>query len=116
VWNTIKDNNYKTALALNPTGRMGTPQEMANAVLFLASRVANFITGTNLVVDGALTRGVQFWPRARLGHAGFCQDAVDALVAVDHLRNPQIRRDRAERIGILRAEAACLPDQRDHVA
>jgi 3-oxoacyl-[acyl-carrier protein] reductase len=63
VWNTIKDNNpelYKTALALNPTGRMGTPQEMANGVVFLASRAASFITGTNLVVDGALTRGVQF--------------------------------------------------------
>jgi 3-oxoacyl-[acyl-carrier protein] reductase len=63
VWNMIKDNNpelYKTALALNPTGRMGTPQEMANAAVFLASPAASFITGTNLVVDGALTRGVQF--------------------------------------------------------
>jgi 3-oxoacyl-[acyl-carrier protein] reductase len=63
VWNMIKDNNpelYNTALALNPTGRMGTPQEMANGAVFLASRAASFITGTNLVVDGALTRGVQF--------------------------------------------------------
>ncbi|UYO42203.1 SDR family oxidoreductase [Rhodopseudomonas palustris] len=62
VWEQIKNGNpdlYNTALALNPTGRMGTPQEMANAVVFLASRAASFITGTNVVVDGALTRGVQ---------------------------------------------------------
>jgi 3-oxoacyl-[acyl-carrier protein] reductase len=39
---------------------MGTPQEMANAVVFIASPAASFITGSNLVVDGALTRGVQF--------------------------------------------------------
>jgi 3-oxoacyl-[acyl-carrier protein] reductase len=38
---------------------MGTPQEIANAVAFLASPAASFVTGTNLVVDGALTRGVQ---------------------------------------------------------
>ncbi len=63
VWNQIEEGNpqlFKDSLALNPTGRMGTPQEMANAVAFLASPAASFITGTNLVVDGALTKGVQF--------------------------------------------------------
>jgi 3-oxoacyl-[acyl-carrier protein] reductase len=63
VWQQIEHGNpklYADALALNPTGRMGTPQEMANAAVFLASPVASFVTGTNLVVDGALTRGVQF--------------------------------------------------------
>jgi NAD(P)-dependent dehydrogenase (short-subunit alcohol dehydrogenase family) len=38
---------------------MGTPEEMVRAVVFLASPVSSFTTGTNLVVDGALTRGIQ---------------------------------------------------------
>ena len=44
---------------LNPTGRMAKPEEIAYAVTMLASPRASFITGTNVVVDGALTRGVQ---------------------------------------------------------
>jgi NAD(P)-dependent dehydrogenase (short-subunit alcohol dehydrogenase family) len=50
---------FSMALGLNPTGRMGTPVEMARAVVFLSSPVSSFTTGTNLVVDGALTRGIQ---------------------------------------------------------
>jgi 3-oxoacyl-[acyl-carrier protein] reductase len=63
VWEHIEQNLpdlFREAMALNPTGRMGRPEEIARAVVFLASPAASFITGTNLVVDGALTRGVQF--------------------------------------------------------
>ncbi|GAB3346760.1 SDR family NAD(P)-dependent oxidoreductase [Modestobacter lapidis] len=62
VWHQIQTGQpqlYADSLALNPTGRMGTPAEMARAVVFLSSPVSSFTTGTNLVVDGALTRGVQ---------------------------------------------------------
>ncbi len=62
VWARIEQENpalFAESLALNPTGRMGKPEEIARAVVFLASPAASFVTGTNLVVDGALTRGVQ---------------------------------------------------------
>ena len=63
VWNVLEQNNpaqFKTMLERNPMGRMGTPEEVANAVVFLTSPRASFITGTNLIVDGALTQRVQF--------------------------------------------------------
>jgi NAD(P)-dependent dehydrogenase (short-subunit alcohol dehydrogenase family) len=62
VWAGIEGGNpglFDTAMGLNPTGRMARPEEVAYAVTMLASPRASFITGTNLVVDGALTRGVQ---------------------------------------------------------
>jgi NAD(P)-dependent dehydrogenase (short-subunit alcohol dehydrogenase family) len=36
-----------------PMGRMGYPEDLANAVLFLASDMASYVTGQNIVVDGA---------------------------------------------------------------
>jgi NAD(P)-dependent dehydrogenase (short-subunit alcohol dehydrogenase family) len=38
-----------------PMGRVGTPEEVARAVLFLASDQASFITGVGLPVDGGIT-------------------------------------------------------------
>ena len=35
-----------------PLGRLGTPRDVANAALFLASDDAEYITGTTIVVDG----------------------------------------------------------------
>jgi NAD(P)-dependent dehydrogenase (short-subunit alcohol dehydrogenase family) len=42
-------------IELTPLGRIGQPQEVANAVLFLVSDEASFITGTQLAVDGGYT-------------------------------------------------------------
>jgi 3-oxoacyl-[acyl-carrier protein] reductase len=39
-------------LATVPVGRMGTPDDIAHAVSFLASEAASFITGQRLIVDG----------------------------------------------------------------
>jgi NAD(P)-dependent dehydrogenase (short-subunit alcohol dehydrogenase family) len=38
-----------------PLGRLGRAEEVANAILFLASDEASFITGTELIVDGGFT-------------------------------------------------------------
>ena len=63
VWNQIEENMpdaYEQALSRNPMGRMGTPEEIANAVVFLGSPRSTFTTGANLLVDGAITARVNF--------------------------------------------------------
>lgn len=62
IWHGIERDNpalFAEALALNPTGRMAKPEEIARGIVFLASPASSFTTGTNLVIDGALTKGVQ---------------------------------------------------------
>lgn len=63
VWQSMEQDNpelFNTAMALNLTRRMGTPQEVANTVVFLSSPLSSRTTGANILVDGGLSRGIQF--------------------------------------------------------
>ncbi len=63
VWDVRKreaPEAYAAAVARNPMGRLGTPEEVAAAVVFLASPAAGYISGTNLIVDGAATTRIQY--------------------------------------------------------
>jgi 3-oxoacyl-[acyl-carrier protein] reductase len=63
IWNMVERDmpkRYQDALARNPTGRMATPQEIANSAVFLASPASSFTTGSNLIVDGAISNRVNF--------------------------------------------------------
>lgn len=55
VWDQARQHNpdlYKAIRGGIPFGRLGTPEEVANVALFLASDLAGWITGQTLVVDG----------------------------------------------------------------
>ena len=63
VWNMIETNMpavFKNAMERNPMGRMATPQDIANAAVFLASPASSFTSGINMMVDGAISRRVNF--------------------------------------------------------
>ena len=62
-WEMIKQampKMYEAALGQCAIGRMGTPEEVARAVAFLASPAASLITGANLVADGGFTKRVAY--------------------------------------------------------
>jgi 3-oxoacyl-[acyl-carrier protein] reductase len=61
IWQAIekdKPDLFESTLKVNPTGKFGTPAEVANGVVFMSSPMASRISGTNLVIDGALTVAV----------------------------------------------------------
>ena len=51
----LDDEMLQHLVSLHPLGRLGESHEVANAVVFLASDEASFITGANLLVDGGYT-------------------------------------------------------------
>jgi 3-oxoacyl-[acyl-carrier protein] reductase len=53
----LSDELKKNALQMIPLGRVGTPEEVANCVAFLASEQAAYITGHVLNVNGGLLMG-----------------------------------------------------------
>lgn len=63
AWAFIKKNMtpfYEQTLAQIPLGRMGSAEEVAATVAMLVSPRSGFTTGTNVVVDGGLTKRIQY--------------------------------------------------------
>ena len=52
---TENEKRREGAIARIPLGRMGTPEDMAGAALFLASPLSSYITGQSIIVDGGLS-------------------------------------------------------------
>jgi len=62
-WGNVKRTQpdfFEQMIKRNSTGRMGTPEEVAAATVFLASPRSSFTTGINMLVDGSITSRVNF--------------------------------------------------------
>ncbi|AOF95190.1 SDR family oxidoreductase [Sphingobium sp. SA2] len=62
-WDMIKgtmEKFYNSQLRQQPSGRLGTPEEVARCIVFLASPAASWCNGSHLVVDGGFTNRTHF--------------------------------------------------------
>ncbi len=54
-WTTTAEESRRNLELLHPIGHLGDPEDVAYAILYLASEEAKFVTGSELVVDGGYT-------------------------------------------------------------
>lgn len=60
MWKNRSNEISDKIISETPLGRQGTPREVANAILFLASDMSSYITGQNLVIDGGRRGGRKY--------------------------------------------------------
>jgi len=63
VWHMVEQNMpefYEKSLRRVPVGRCATPEEIADATVFLSSPLSAYTTGSNLIIDGAISNRVNF--------------------------------------------------------
>jgi NAD(P)-dependent dehydrogenase (short-subunit alcohol dehydrogenase family) len=63
AWGDNKEAAKKQIEAGIPLGRMGKPEEAAQAILFLASDESSFITGSEIIIDGGILAGSASAPK-----------------------------------------------------
>lgn len=77
---------FQMSANAQPVARSGMPEDIANAVAFLASDAAGFVTGTSLIVDGGITTGPRHaWDPEAPG----LFDALQAMAEGAHAAAPQ---------------------------
>ena len=63
VWAMLEDTMekwYQKTVRDHPEGRLGSPEEVSNCIVFVSSPAASWVSGTNMIVDGGFTKRVQF--------------------------------------------------------
>ena len=61
AWNQVEKNMpeyFEQVRKTIPFGRFGKPEEVSRVVTFMASPMASWVTGTNIIVDGGQHKGV----------------------------------------------------------